>query len=168
MIARFLPHRLNPRTWFVSTPLSILSLERRARLPKLPVGRWRFLGLPLAIAGVALWGWSTTTLIRHSGGRPDSTDLPRHLVSEGPYAHSRNPMMIAALLTLGGGALTLRSPLLLLYVGGLAAALHRHIVRVEEPQLAGRFGSDYEAYARRVPRWLTRLADNGRTGTGSE
>lgn len=36
------------------------------------------------------------------------------------------------------------------------ALVHLYVVRVEEPRLVERFGADYAAYARRVPRWLPR------------
>ena len=157
MVARFLPRRLKPRVWLISTPLSVLSLERRAGIPRLPLGRRRFLGLPLLAAGLALWAWSARTLITRGEGTPDPDNPPRLLVKDGPYRYSRNPMMVAALLSLSGVALLLRSLLLLLYVLGLALALHQYLVRIEEPELSDRFGHDYREYAHRVPRWLPPL-----------
>jgi protein-S-isoprenylcysteine O-methyltransferase Ste14 len=156
------PRRLNPRLWLISTPLSILSLERRAHLPKLPAGRWRFLGLPLLAAGIGLWGWSVRTLMTKGDGTPDPDNPPRLLVEDGPYRYSRNPIMLAGLTALFGVALFRRSLLLLLYVLGLAAAIQRYLVRVEEPELGERFGAPYGEYAKRVPRWLPRIGGNAR------
>lgn len=34
---------------------------------------------------------------------------------------------------------------------------HLYFIIVEEPGLARRFGADYEAYRRHVPRWIPRL-----------
>ncbi|MFQ6019416.1 MAG: methyltransferase family protein [Dehalococcoidia bacterium] len=154
------PRRLNPRVWLISTPLSILSLERRARLPKLPTGRWRFLGLPLLVASVGLWGWSARTLMTKGAGTPDPDNPPLLLVEDGPYQYTRNPMMLAALTALFGTAVLQRSLLLLLYLLGLAAIIQRYLVRVEEPELKERFGVPYREYTRRVPRWLPRLGRN--------
>jgi protein-S-isoprenylcysteine O-methyltransferase Ste14 len=35
---------------------------------------------------------------------------------------------------------------------------HLAVVRFEEPALRSQFGAGYDAYCRRVPRWLPRLA----------
>jgi protein-S-isoprenylcysteine O-methyltransferase Ste14 len=156
------PRRLKPRLWLVSLPLSILSLERRANLPKLPLGRSRFLGLPLLAAGIGLLGWSVRTIMTKGAGTPNPDNPPLLLVEDGPYRHTRNPMMLAALMVLFGTALFRRSLLLILYVPGLAATIQRYLTQVEEPELRERFGAPYEEYAKRVPRWLPRIGGNGR------
>lgn len=75
------------------------------------------------------------------------------LVTDGPYAVTRNPMAI--LIQLGQVGLFLSLPtaftLICLLVG--IVAMHRH-VRLEEAALEGLHGDDYRAYRNRVPRWL--------------
>lgn len=149
-----LPRWVHPRVWLISIPMSLLSVERRQRLPKLPIGHWRFLGIPLLLGGVALWLWARAVLAIQGDGSPDPDNPPRLPAEEGPYRYTRNPMMIAGLLLLSGVSLIWRSLLLLCYVAGLAAAMHVYIVRVEEPELLERFGESYRDYRRRVPRWL--------------
>jgi hypothetical protein len=65
---------------------------------------------------------------------------------------------------------------LLVYAALFALAAHLVIVWREEPDLRGRFGAEYDAYVRLVPRWIGPLrprADrphvrrNGRTATVS-
>ncbi|MBI1885598.1 MAG: isoprenylcysteine carboxylmethyltransferase family protein [Chloroflexi bacterium] len=148
------PPRPAPRLSLLTIPMSLLSFERRQRLPRLPGGRSRWLGVPLLAAGFSLFLWSMRTLRREGEGTPHPADPPRRLVIAGPYRFTRNPMAIAALLNAAGAALLLRSVLLLLYVPALALWTHLYLVREEEPQLEQRFGEQYEEYSRRVPRWL--------------
>lgn len=115
------PRRLSPRVWLVSLPSALLSFERRQRLPRLPIGRWRYLGLPLISAGLglSLWSWR----------RPRAPN-----VSSGPLRRlSQRPGTTAGLLLLLGLALLLRSLVLTLYSLALALAAGSNVVTVEEP-----------------------------------
>jgi protein-S-isoprenylcysteine O-methyltransferase Ste14 len=106
----------------------------------------------IVLAGLALHVWSTATLAR--GERQGAA--ARTPVTDGPFRYVRNPIYIAGLaLLLGVGllyppwrAMDIGLPLLLLLY------FHMAVVRVEEPELRRRFGSTYEEYRERVPRWL--------------
>ncbi len=117
-----LPHRLSPRVWLVSLPSALMSFERRRGLPKLPIGRWRFLGLPLIAAGVGLW----TCVWR----RPS---LPSLAYRYTRWTRDPIPGVTAGLMVLGGFALLVRSPFLALYSLALAAGARSRTVAVEEP-----------------------------------
>lgn len=87
-----------------------------------------------------------------SGTRPqDQTSL----ITAGPFAVSRNPMMLCVITTQLGLFLALPTAftLLCLVVGLWAVTVQ---VMVEERLLRQRFGPAYEAYSRRVPRWIFR------------
>lgn len=75
------------------------------------------------------------------------------LVTTGPYAISRNPMMLCVMIAQAGLFLALPSvfTLLCLLVGIWAVVTQ---VKVEERLLRHRFGATYDAYAARTPRWL--------------
>jgi protein-S-isoprenylcysteine O-methyltransferase Ste14 len=79
------------------------------------------------------------------------------LVTEGFFAHSRNPLYLGNLLVLFGLFLIHNNP----WVYGLGVPFflfsYAVIVAAEEAYLRGKFGSEYDAYARAVPRWLPRL-----------
>ncbi len=88
--------------------------------------------------------------------RPDTTTT---LVTSGVYAWTRNPMYLGLSILLLGWAITL---------GGLSPflgpvlfppLLQKFQIAPEEAALRKLFGQDYEAYCRRVGRWL------GRKGT---
>jgi protein-S-isoprenylcysteine O-methyltransferase Ste14 len=79
------------------------------------------------------------------------------LVTEGLYAHVRNPMYVGNLLIVAGVAIAANSwPTILLGVP-LAVFMYICIVAAEEEYLLARFGEPFREYCRDVPRWLPRL-----------
>lgn len=122
-----IPRRLPPRLWLLSIPSALLTFERRQRLPRLPPGRWRLLGLPLMGAGIGLWAWSW---------RRPRAPLPLNA----RLRWRDRPGVLGGLLLLTGAALLLRSALLALYAIGLAFAVGTNLVAVEEPRPGGAAG----------------------------
>lgn len=111
-----------------------------------------WLGAGTLLVGLALHAWGTATLAR--GERLGSAASAP--VIDGPFRYVRNPIYLAGITVLLGVSL-LYAPwggadLALLLV--LLGYFHVAVVRVEEPELRRRFGSQYEAYSKRVPRWL--------------
>lgn len=77
----------------------------------------------------------------------------RHLITEGPYSRSRNPVFISVMLGQAGFFLALPSVFsLVCLIAGVTVLIRQ--AKVEEKALAGLFGEAYEAYCRRVPRWF--------------
>jgi protein-S-isoprenylcysteine O-methyltransferase Ste14 len=117
-------------------------------------GPWRTpVGWAL-LAFFAIWnGWSLWLFARHETGLlPGSpTDA---MIEEGPYRLSRNPLYVGllalylAIALLGGSfwALVLFPSAVLLVLWGA--------ILPEERFLHERFGEPYDAYRRRVRRWL--------------
>jgi protein-S-isoprenylcysteine O-methyltransferase Ste14 len=62
--------------------------------------------------------------------------------------------MAAELAFIWGEALYFGSFGILAYAAAVTLAAHLLVTRVEEPELRERFGEQFEAYCRRVPRWL--------------
>ncbi len=111
------------------------------------------LGWLLIVAFVAL-NISATRAMRRSGTtvRPDrSTD---HLVTEGLFSFTRNPLYVAGtMLILGIGLIT--GIVWFLPLAILAAfAVQKLAIEREERHLQARFGDTYLDYARRVRRWI--------------
>jgi protein-S-isoprenylcysteine O-methyltransferase Ste14 len=75
------------------------------------------------------------------------------LVTEGLYAHCRNPMYVGNLLVLTGIAVASNSWTCLAVAVPLFTFFYVCIVAAEEEFLRTRFGATYDAYARDVPRW---------------
>jgi protein-S-isoprenylcysteine O-methyltransferase Ste14 len=89
-------------------------------------------------------------------GTPGPWDPPQRLVAVGPYRWVRNPIYLAALLIVLGEAWLFLSLSLLGYAAGVAIFFHLLVISYEEPTLRARFGEQYEAYTRTVPRWIPR------------
>jgi protein-S-isoprenylcysteine O-methyltransferase Ste14 len=79
------------------------------------------------------------------------------LVTEGVFAHSRNPMYVGNLLILSGMAITSNTWTTVLVAIPVTAFIYRAIVAAEEDYLSRQFGEAYAAYCRRVNRWLPDL-----------
>jgi protein-S-isoprenylcysteine O-methyltransferase Ste14 len=123
--------------------------------------RWKFSSLPLFIAGIVLLcaglslaGWTMWLFAKRGQGTAAPWNPPKKLVIEGPYRHVRNPMITSVLILLTAEALLLNSWLIMglfvLFLGGNML----YFPLVEEKGLEKRFGQDYLAYKREVPRWL--------------
>jgi len=80
-----------------------------------------------------------------------------HLLSEGPYAHARNPLYLGNLSIAAGACVTsgLRAWSLLVVLGVLS--VYQLVVLGEEETLGELFGERYALYKQRVPRWLPRM-----------
>ena len=81
---------------------------------------------------------------------------PGVLVTDGPYAISRNPMYVGMVLA-GLGAALITATL----AGVILAAVYALVVRYryiayEEKAMRLKFGTQYDAYCRKVGRWLGR------------
>lgn len=113
-------------------------------------------GAVLFAIGVGVWIACLDVFSRRGRGTPLPTDAPQHLVTQGPFAVVRNPIIAAELTVIWGEALYFGSLGLFGYALLASFAAHQVVVRVEEPELRERFGAAYEAYCRRVPRWIPR------------
>ncbi len=141
---------LVPGTGGVYAPWLILvlggtTLEHAAWPALVPIG-----------AGVALVTWCFWVFVVAGRGTPAPWDAPRRVVAVGPYRRVRNPIYIGALMIVVGEAWLFLSLPLLLYVIAVAVGFHLIVVAYEEPRLSARFGEEYEAYRRSVPRWIPR------------
>ncbi len=108
-------------------------------------------------SGLLLAGFSSVVAVHgymgedwRSGTR--SEDRTR-LITRGPFAFSRNPMMLSVIVAQVGLFLALPSLFTLIcLVFGVWAVTAQ--VGVEERLLKQRFGEDYDAYLANTPRWL--------------
>jgi protein-S-isoprenylcysteine O-methyltransferase Ste14 len=113
------------------------------------------LALPLLLAGIILVVWTTVHQLRFSGGTPAFKAPPRRLLTDGPFALCRNPMILGYLLLYYALAVIFASPsALLLVVPAWNVLAWLVVTRVEEVELRLRFGEAYEEYRLRVGRLL--------------
>jgi protein-S-isoprenylcysteine O-methyltransferase Ste14 len=81
------------------------------------------------------------------------------LVTDGPFAYTRNPMYVGLAAALVANALARGSMKALLPVAGYVAVIDRLQIPREEASMAALFGDEYAAYRARVPRWVGRVGD---------
>jgi protein-S-isoprenylcysteine O-methyltransferase Ste14 len=111
-------------------------------------------GGALFFAGIAVWLWGLDIFSRRGRGTPFPLDAPRNLATEGPFAWVRNPIMAAELAVIWAVALYSASAGAGVYAMLATLSAHLVVLRIEEPELRDRFGEVYDAYCRKVPRWL--------------
>lgn len=123
------------------------------------VAGWRWLAAVPSVLGFAValrcvwdFGW-----IGH--GTPAPVAPPKKLVVAGFYRYVRNPMYLGfftgwiGLWVVFGRANS--AAFAVAVVGAAAVALFVRLY--EEPVLRKKFGADYEAFCKNVPRWIPRL-----------
>ena len=82
----------------------------------------------------------------------------RALASTGPYAWMRNPVYIGNMLIIAGLCLLCELPWMIPPACLWAWFVYDTAIRYEEYRLSRRFGDEYDAYRRSVPRWLPNRA----------
>jgi len=120
------------------------------------VPAWRLVFLVPMLAGLGFGAWSIVLFAVAGRGTLAPIDPPTIFVARGPYEVTRNPMYVGVALWLVGLAALTGQRSLAWYALIVIAWFHLFVVLVEEPGLRRRFGTFYEAYVRRVPRWLGR------------
>jgi protein-S-isoprenylcysteine O-methyltransferase Ste14 len=111
-----------------------------------------WLGVATCAAGLLMLLWSLVSFSRSFRIGID-TDHPDKLITSGIFAFSRNPIYVAFAGVLIGEFLTFPNWILLVYLAGFVALVHRQVLR-EEDYLQGHYGQNYLDYCKRVRRYL--------------
>lgn len=108
-------------------------------------------GIPLITAGVLLSGYCIYFFLK-SKGTPVPLNPPPKLITTGPYAYIRNPMLTGAFLQLFGfGILCDSFSLTFIFTPLLILINIIELKKIEEPELEKRLGEEYREYKKRVP-----------------
>lgn len=116
------------------------------------------IGIVLAVLGLSLSVWSIVYMRRKGDGNPmdafghEVAPRTKHLMTEGPYRLSRNPMLTGSFVYYAGLCVWLWTWQALL-VFGVVVVVMMVQVRSEERRLRRDFGEAYEAYCRRTGRF---------------
>jgi len=113
----------------------------------------RIPGVILLAIALALIVW-TVILMSRAGTTPNPTRPTTALVIRGPFHFTRNPMYLGWLPIGLGWAVYLQNPVPLLLVPLFMGYITVFQIRPEERALETKFGPAYDAYRRRVRRWL--------------
>jgi protein-S-isoprenylcysteine O-methyltransferase Ste14 len=125
---------------FVTAALYLFELWRRA--PHTAAILWSF---GLVLPGLWLRGYAAGYVKKN-----------RELTQTGPYAHTRNPLYLGSILIAAGFAVALLSWPIAVLLAAFFAIIYIPVIASEERFLRATF-SDFEAYARRVPRLIPRI-----------
>jgi protein-S-isoprenylcysteine O-methyltransferase Ste14 len=131
--------------------------------------RWQVRGplsgwAPLRVAGLILLILGTIVLVQafirfaaEGRGTPAPVAPTERLVIGGLYRYVRNPMYLAVVAAITGQGMALGQPVLLGYAAAVWLTVASFVRWYEEPTLAHRFGTQYQAYRRAVPAWRPRI-----------
>ena len=145
--------------FIVGIPILMWLLSGMPTVFDIPQGRM-FLGILLALFGLALSIWSIIYMKRIGKGNPfdamghELAPRTSRLMTDGPYWLSRNPMLSGTYLYYIGAVVALWDwRALAVFVA--VAALMMLQVRSEEKRLEADFGEEYLAYKKRTGRFFT-------------
>lgn len=135
-----------------------LQVDKLLDFPKLlPASLNIIVSAPILAIGLFLMIWSILNFIRVQG-TPVPFNPPPKLVTTGPYARVRNPMLTGVFVLLFGLGVLLRSLSLVSIFAPLFILLNVwELKAVEERELERRLGRDYVEYKKRVPMFIPRL-----------
>ena len=134
-----------------------LKMDKTLNFPILLPGQIGIIiGLVLLISGSFFWIWCIIWFIK-ARGTPVPFNPPPELVSGGPYAWSRNPMLTGVFAFLFGMGFLLGSiSMVLIWIPVFIIFNVIELKLVEEPELERRFGDSYRAYKKHVPMFFPR------------
>jgi len=125
--------------------------------PRIEIGVISYLAIPLWVIGSLMVLRSFWDFTFKGHGTPIPIDPPKELVITGFYRYVRNPIYVGVLSIFLGHFLWFGYLALLIYTAFAFIGVHSFIILYEEPILKKKFGSAYEDYLKRVPRWIPRL-----------
>lgn len=110
--------------------------------------------VPVLTIGLFLWLWSILHFIKVKG-TPVPFNPPPKVVTTGPYARIRNPMLTGIFITMFGLGILLRSVSLVFIFTPLFVLFNVwELKAIEEPELEKRLGKEYVEYKKKVPMFI--------------
>ena len=114
-------------------------------------------GILLFVFGAIMYLWCAWDFASKGLGTPAPIDAPRVLVVKGIYRFTRNPMYVGVAAMIFGQATIYKSARVASYGCLVVLGFHLFVLLYEEPTLKRLFGTPYEEYCARVPRWIVRI-----------
>ena len=112
------------------------------------------LSLPLFTIALVMIGWSVDHFLK-AKGTPVPINPPPRLVTSGPYAYCRNPMLAGVFALLFGIGVLIESISLLFIFTPLFIFINVwELKAIEEPELLKRLGREYAEYRKKTPMFL--------------
>jgi protein-S-isoprenylcysteine O-methyltransferase Ste14 len=138
------------------------SLDARLGLGRLSPSPASFIfGAILVLLGLFFAQWSILVQFTRGRGTPLPIMPTQKLITTGPFRYCRNPMTLGTILAYLGLSIAAATIVGLTLVVAFAAFLLVYLKRMEEKELAERFGEEYLAYRREVPFIIPRIPRRG-------
>ncbi len=113
------------------------------------------LGVFFVFLGVVLFFYCFALFVFWGKGTPAPIEPPSELVIRSIYRYTRNPMYLGYFGIVLGEFFFFGNLLLFFYFLFIVLFVNLYLLFIEEPKLRKRFGSEYEDYIKKVPRWIT-------------
>jgi protein-S-isoprenylcysteine O-methyltransferase Ste14 len=153
------------RNWLFPLVIALVFVNQRAALSNETLAM--ALGFALAFVGQALRAVTIGLAYIKRGGKNRQV-YAKTLVQDGVFAHCRNPLYLGNFLMLLGLGLIANSWWFLVVGMPFFLFAYLAIVAAEESFLRNKFGAEYGAYCRRVPRFLPNFTGFARTWRSME
>lgn len=128
-------------------------LNRFIPLPGLPAGiRWG--AASLLVFGGMLCAVGAFAAMRRAHTPVDPYRATQHLVTDGPFRYTRNPLYLSLSTFYLAGGLAVNATWAWVLFPFLIGLMTWGVIRREERYLTRKFGAEYNAYRARVRRWL--------------
>lgn len=111
------------------------------------------IGIMLALDGVMLILWSAN-LFKKAGTAVPPNRPTKHIVTDGAYKFTRNPIYVGFILGHAAMALLFDTIWLALCLPIFFIYLDRYVIPREEAYLTRKFGQIYTGYCAKVKRWM--------------
>jgi protein-S-isoprenylcysteine O-methyltransferase Ste14 len=140
---------------FVVIALQVDNLFNLPKLLSTPLNV--IVSIPILSFALFMMGWSLLYFLEVRG-TPVPFNPPPKLVTSGPYAYVRNPMLAGIFILLFGlGALFRSLSLVFLFTPAFIAVNVWELKTIEEPELEKRLGEEYIQYKKRIPMFIPHL-----------
>ena len=137
-------------------PAAAIAAEWVVPLGLLPAAGsgWSIASGLVLILGAGALAAGGTRAFRQAGTHVDPRQSALHLVQDGPYRFTRNPMYLGMVILQLGLGLVFSLDWAVLGAVILWACLHWGVVLREEAYLSHKFGAPYDEYLTQTRRWL--------------
>ena len=160
----FLPKRAVPLVWTaivvviqVVLPWIVSRIGPRFGWSQRIPAWWNLVGLIAIAVGLGLYAWCLAFHYKSYRNAVRIGFSPPHLVKDGPYRVSRNPMYVSGLFVWLGWTIFFGSPAVFIALALLWSVFALRVIPHEERLLEALFGNDYLEYKRSVRRWIGRF-----------
>jgi protein-S-isoprenylcysteine O-methyltransferase Ste14 len=118
-----------------------------------PEAKWLLCGVGIGAIGLLLRGFAAGFLRKG-----------QQLATSGPYAYTRNPLYFGSALLAAGFSVASHSWISATVLAAYLTVFYPAVIRREEGELKGAYGSAFVEYAERVPVFLPRLSAAATSG----